>query len=221
MTILDVLTTPDRVGIITDSAVVLEGRCIGWASKVLALPSARALVGGGGGHFLLGVMQSRLLDALPVGADAGTVAEIASECLRTSAPHFENSSATTVIVAGIFGDELGAVMLRGPLFAPEPLRHGILLGPGLSAHEVAPRPVSTPIKPEPAAVAPEPAAPPPRLPWRHSWEVTLELGLRFVDRQREERRVATGGPLKLATIAHDGGIELRQLAVLPFLEAAP
>lgn len=221
MTIVNALVTPDRVGIISDSSVTLEGRCIGETSKTIALPAARALVAGAGSQWVLSLMMSHLLEPLPSGADAGTVARVASGALRKALPHMAGASRTLAIVGGFFDGKLAAVLLRAPNFDPESLRFGVLPIPDPNAAP-ADTPAAEPaVKPAAAPAESAPlAAPVPRFPWRHSWADTLTIALRFVDWQREARQVPTGGPLELVTIAHDGGIELRRLAVLDYLEAA-
>jgi hypothetical protein len=213
MTIVNVALTADRIGIVTDSAVVLDGQMIGITSKVVALPASHAVVSAAGSHHLIRAVTDHVCDMLPPASDAATIAAVAREVLRKNAPCYR--TLTTLLVAGLFRDEVAAVLLQPPNFDDFRLREGVHLMPATYEFAAAAR--------APSDLPPVDSLPverPPAVPWRRSWDDTLAQAIRCVDLQREQRKVATGGALVLTVISRDG-IEMRQIGTLDFLEEMP
>lgn len=218
MTILNTIVAGDRVGLLADSSVSGDAGPIVTA-KTLALPGLGLIVGAAGSLAVLQDAVRLLLNGLPPGTTAADVAECIGPPLAERWEQTQRAP-TSVVIAGIVGDEAQAYILSTPTFAAVRMPPGVWLLPPMraaaerrSAGDLVdpPAPGQPPDAP---AVLRQPA------PWVHDWSESLEVAQAAVRTQREQRRVQSGGSLELLTLAAHG-MSAHRVLDLEFLGALP
>ena len=219
MTILNGIVLPDRVGLLSDTSVSAAGAGPTITSKALALPGLGLLVGAAGSLEVLQAAVRMLLNGLPPGS---TVADVAvSPGPAPAAPWQRTQRApSSVIVAGIVGEELQAYILSSPAFDAVRMPPGVwLLPPTRPAAERRPAESvdvtdSAPGDVDAPAVLRQPVQ------WALDWTESLEVAQAAVRTNGEQRRVQSAGPLGLLVLARFTGPTATRLDALDFLEAA-
>ena len=218
MTILNTIVAGDRVGLLADSSVSGDAGPIVTA-KTLALPGLGLIVGAAGSLAVLQDAVRLLLNGLPPGTTAADVAECIGPPLAERWEQTQRAP-TSVVLAGIVGEEVQAYILSSPEFPAVRMPPGVWLLPGTrpAAERTS---VSDLIEP-PAPGAPPEAPAVLRQPakWALEWTESLEVALAAVATQREQRRVTSGGGLELLVLDVFTGITARRLAELELVESA-
>lgn len=220
MTILNTIVLPDRVGFLADSSVSGDPAGPTITAKVVALPGLGLIVGAAGSLAVLQEAVRLLLGGLPPGSTVADVAVCAGPALAELWQRTQRAP-TSVVLAGMVGDEAQAYILSTPTFPAVQMPPGVWLLP--PTRPIAARTtvdVGEVTDPSPGG---EPGAPPvlrQPAPWSFGWSESLEVALAEVQTQRAQRRVQSGGSLELLTVAAHG-IGAHRIRDLEFLDVLP
>ncbi len=218
MTILNTIVAGDRVGLLADSSVSGDAGPIVTA-KTLALPGLGLIVGAAGSLAVLQDAVRLLLNGLPPGTTAADVAECIGPALAERWEQTQRAP-TSVVIAGIVGEEAHAFILSSPEFPAVRMPPGVWCLPP-TRPAVERRSASDLIEPPAPGQPPDaPAVLRQPSPWVHDWSESLEVAQAAVRTQREQRRVQSGGSLELLTVAAHG-MSTYRIRDLEFLDALP
>ena len=214
MTIANVIVAPGRCAIVADTAVS-NGSI---TTKVLPMPHLRCISAAAGSLELWLNWTRMLLAGLPPETNVEDLVATAPEFLR-AAWQRTGQAPTSIVLAGVLNDDaVGVWIFQSPHFWPRRFATGVWLQP-----PVLDDPAVVPDPPTGAGSrfddSPEPLELTPPAPWPHDWVESVRICFDTVRRQREQRRVHSGGSLEFLELAPHMVIS-RRVEELEFLEAA-